>query len=146
LWAPALALAAGDHVKLNHAAHIRTGRSISIPNGIFLTEPVFNETRGHRFLLHSFHIEVPVERWREAHTVVMEAAIAASAEYIDGARRRMDARAKEYSLSAPIVDPFVAAQPLGLDVVDLIVRLPVTSADTWKVEQEVMAAWLAHLG
>lgn len=125
--------------------HVRTGRTVSIPNALFLSEPVVNETRGHRYVLHSFGVEVATDRWREARRVLLEAAESASAPYIDEARRSMEARAREHALPMPIVEPFVMAKPTPGDGVELTVRVPVSSADAWLVEDTITATWLEQL-
>lgn len=125
--------------------HVRTGRTISIPNGVFLTEPVINETRNHKYVLHTFVISVPEDRWQEAHGVLLEAALATSRPYIADARESMAATAREYAIPMPIVEPFVMAKPGGAHTVDLTVRVPAASGDTWRVEDAVTTDWLARL-
>jgi hypothetical protein len=57
----------------------------------------------------------------------------------------MVARAREYALPMPNVEPFVMAKPGQNDTVDLTVRLPAASGDTWRVEDQVTGAWLRSL-
>ncbi len=122
--------------------HVRTGRVIVLPNSTFLTTPVVNESRGHDYVLHSFIIPVKRSEWKHADRILYEAAVAAAAPHIDAAREHMKHRAKKYSLSVPIVDPFVLASPTGSDTVELTVRIPLEARDVWRVENEIKRAWL----
>ncbi len=125
--------------------HFRTGRTISVPNSHFLTEPVVNETAGHEFVLHSFRVAVAADRWREARQVLGDAAIAASAEYVAPARKQMEARARRHALATPIVEPMVTARPTSVSEIELSVRVPVAASEVWKVENQILEAWLERL-
>lgn len=125
--------------------HFRTGRIISVPNSRFLTEPVVNETAGHEFVLHSFHVPVPTELWMHARDVLMAAAIDAAAPYIEPARTQMVARAKRHAIAVPTIEPLVTSRPTSVSEVDLTVRLPVASVDVWWVENQIVEAWLGRV-
>ena len=123
-------------------AHVRTGRVVVLPNSIYLTSPVVNESSGHEYVLHSFTVPVKRTEWREADRVLQAAADEASAPYVEAAREQMEARAKRYALPLPSVDPFILAKPTGPDAVEMTVRMPVAAREVWKVENEVVRAWL----
>lgn len=125
--------------------HVRTGRTVVVPNSLLLTDAVANETTGHDYVLHSFEVHVKRSEWRDAQELLLESAKAHAAEYVENARREMTARALEHSLSVPIVDPFVLAQPSTVDAVALTVRVPVPSREAWWVENEITQAWLSHV-
>ncbi len=122
--------------------HVRTGRTLVIPNNVLLTDAVANETAGHGYVLHSFAVPVSRSEWEHARAVLLEAAKAHSAEYVEDARREMERRAREHSLTIPIVDPFVLAKPTGVDAVELTVRVPVPAREAWWVENEILTEWL----
>jgi hypothetical protein len=48
----------------------------------------------------------------------------------------MENRARRYSLSMPIVDPFVLAKPTAVDTAQLTVRVPVPAREVWRIEHE----------
>lgn len=123
-------------------SHVRTGRVITVPNSVFLSSPVANESRGHKYVLHSFTVPVKRSEWKEADRVLNDAAVAQSAPYIDAARAQMEARAHRYGLSVPIVKAFILAKPESADTVELTVRVPVAARDVWKVESDILKAWL----
>lgn len=122
--------------------HVRTGRIIVMPNSTFLTNPVVNESRGHDYVLHSFTVPVKRSEWKRADRILYEAAVAEAAPYIESARAQMEDRAKKYSLSVPIVEPFVLASPASADTVELMVRVPLRARDVWQVENNILRAWL----
>jgi small-conductance mechanosensitive channel len=122
--------------------HLRTGRTVTIPNSYFLTEPVINETGGHRFILHSFTLPVPIGQWRYASDVLLAAAQLHTADHLEPARVQMEARARRHSLSMPIVEPLVFGSPTDTSTVKLTVRVPVDAQDVWRVEHSIAQAWL----
>jgi small-conductance mechanosensitive channel len=127
------------------AGHLRTGRTVTIPNSHFLTEPVVNETGGHRFILHSFTLPVSIGNWRFARDVLLAAAKVHTADFVEPARLQMEARARRHSLSMPIVEPLVFGAPADTDTVALTVRVPVDAQDVWRVEHGICQSWLEAL-
>jgi small-conductance mechanosensitive channel len=123
-------------------SHVRTGRLVTVPNSVFVSTPVANESRGHGFVLHSFTVPVKRAEFEYADHLLSSAAVAQAAPYIDEARAQMEARARKYALTVPIVDPIVLARPASADTVDLTVRLPVAARDIWQVENRILRAWL----
>ena len=126
------------------SGHVRTGRVMVVPNSVFVTAAVSNETRGHEYVLHSFTVPVARAEWRIADRVLRDAAARASSSYLAGARAEMEARAAAHNLPMPTVESFVVPSPLTSDTVQLTVRVPVAAGDVWLVEAEVLRAWLEH--
>ncbi len=126
--------------------HVRTGQTLVLPNSMLLTSAIANETQGHNYVLHSFTVPVAMADWQLAHDVLLAAAQDASAGYVDRARAHMEERAHEHALTLPIVDPFVLAKPLTPETVELTVRVPVPAREAWRIEHEVLEAWLQRRG
>jgi small-conductance mechanosensitive channel len=122
--------------------HVRTGSTLVLPNSMLLSVAVANETRGHDYVLHSFSVPVSRLEWRRAEEALLDAARRFSAEYVDEARVQMAKRAREHSLSVPIVDPFVLATPISVDGVELTVRVPVPAREVWRLEHQILRSWL----
>lgn len=123
--------------------NVRTGRVVSIPNSRMITDPVINETAGHKYILHSVKVPVHRDEWQQARDVLLDAAERASAPYLDGARAQMEELAREHALPKPIVEPFVLVKPISPDAVELTVRVPAEAQYVWLVENEILQAWLA---
>lgn len=125
--------------------HVRTGRTLVLPNSKLVTDVVANETKGHDYVLHSFVVPVAQADWQRARAALLEAAHALTDGYVEEARANMEESAKEHALSVPIVEPFVLAKPTSPGTVDLTVRVPVPSRDLWRIEHEIVEAWLTAM-
>lgn len=126
------------------AAHARTGRTITIPNSVFLNTAVLNETSGHDYVLHAFTVNVPRSGWRKAEEGLLAAAREASSGFIDQAREHMERRAQLHSLDLPTVDPIVVVESKGADDVQLTVRFPTPVDRKGQLEQDIMRSWLGE--
>lgn len=122
--------------------HVRTGRTVVIPNSKLLTELVYNETLGHEYILHSFTVPIHRSRWRESEEALMVAAREHSAPYLEPARYQMEERSKKYSLPMPNVEPFVLAKPTDKETVELTVRVPTAAGDVAIVENAIIRSVL----
>lgn len=125
------------------SGNVRTGRVISIPNSRLLTDAIINETAGHKYVLHSVKVPVARSEWRRAHQVLLDAATRASHSYLEGATAQMEQLAREHALPKPLVEPFVLAKPTGVETVELTVRVPAEAQYVWRVENEILEAWLS---
>ena len=124
------------------SGNVRTGRVISIPNSRMLTDPIVNETAGHKYILHSVKVPVRRSEWRRAREVLLSAAEEASEPFLTGARNQMEQLAREHALPRPLVEPFVLVKPVDADLVELTVRVPAEAQYVWRVEDEILQAWL----
>lgn len=124
------------------AAHARTGRTITIPNSVFLNTAVTNETSGHEYVLHTFTVVVATDDWRGAEATFLASASERSSDYLDEAREHMNERARLHSLDLPSVDPVVLVEGRGADEVALTVRFPTPVDQKGQLEQDIMRSWL----
>jgi len=70
--------------------HQRTGRITVIPNALFVSEPVINESFNNDYILHVF--TVPFKReddWREAQKAFLESANRHCKPYLNEVRKHM---------------------------------------------------------
>lgn len=124
--------------------HQRTGRIIVVPNAMFFTEPVINESYTNDYVLHVF--VVPFKReddWQSAQQALLQAAQRLCAPYLDTVRRHMNRIAERQGLIAPSVDPRVTIQTPSAGEVHLVVRLPVRSDQRSYIEQAVLSSVFA---
>ncbi|MDX1491915.1 MAG: mechanosensitive ion channel family protein [Pseudohongiellaceae bacterium] len=125
--------------------HQRTGRMAVIPNAIFVSEPVINESFTHDFLLHVF--TVPFKReddWRGAQKAILDAAVKQCSPFLEEVRLYMNRLSISQGLESPSVDPRVTMQVPTAGEVHLIVRVPVKSGQRGIVEQAIMAEVFKH--
>jgi small-conductance mechanosensitive channel len=123
--------------------HQRTGRTISIPNSLFITEPVLNESLAGEFMLHL--MTIPVDRNSDLAAIERKALTAAQeacAGFIDDVRRPMAARYRRHGLNPPIVDPRITYQVVDKNTVNILLRIPTPIRLERQVEQRVLRAVL----
>jgi len=123
--------------------HQRTGRTISIPNSLFMTEPVLNESLTGEYMLHL--LTIPVDRSADLAAIerrALRAANDACADFIDDVRRPIALRYRRHGLNPPLVDPRITYQFVDTKTVNLILRIPVPTRLERTVEQRVLRAVL----
>lgn len=120
--------------------HQRTGRVAVIPNSLFVSEPVINESFTNDYVLHVF--TVPFRRdddWRSAQCALLQAARRVCTPYIEDARKHMNRISEQQALEAPSVDPRVTISTPTPGEIHLVVRLPAKASQRGYVEQGVLA-------
>jgi small-conductance mechanosensitive channel len=123
--------------------HQRTGRMISIPNSLFMTEPVLNESLGGEYMLHL--MTIPVDRNADLAAIehkALAAAQEACADFLDDVRRPIASRYRRHGLTPPIVDPRVTYQVADKNTVNILLRIPTPIRLERQVEQRVLRAVL----
>jgi small-conductance mechanosensitive channel len=125
------------------AGHQRTGRTISIPNSLFMTEPVLNESLTGEYMLHL--LTIPVDRSADLADLEQRALTAAHdacKDFIDDVRRPIALRYRRHGLNPPLVDPRITYRVIDKNTVHLILRIPVPTRLERTVEQRVIRAVL----
>ena len=120
--------------------HQRTGRMAVIPNALFVSEPVINESFTHDYVLHVF--TVPFRRdddWRGAQKAILAAARKPCEPFLEEVRRYMNRVSSSRGLEPPSVDPRVTMQVPVAGEIHLIVRVPTKSGQRGLIEQAIMA-------
>lgn len=123
--------------------HQRTGRTISIPNSLFMTEPVLNESLAGEYMLHL--MTIPVDRNADLGALeakALTAAREACADFLDDVRRPIASRYRRHGLTPPIVDPRVTYQVVDKNTVNILLRIPTPTRLERQVEQRVLRAML----
>lgn len=121
-------------------AHQRTGRMIVIPNALFVSEPVVNESFTDRWDFHVF--TVPFKReddWRAAQAALLAAANRHCEPYLESVRKYMDKFGFSRGLEVPSVDPRVTIQVPVASEIHLTVRLPTKPGQRSFIEQAILS-------
>ncbi len=129
-----------------HHLHQFTGRSIILPNSIFLTNPLVNETATTPMGLHSF--EFPVYINDDLELIEKELLIAARevcATYIEQARQIYRKAARSQGIEEPNVEPRIATYFPEAHRVIFVVRFPTPVKRKGKVEQEIIKKFLSSV-
>lgn len=122
--------------------HQRTGRTIVLPNSMFLTNPIANETFTDAFVLHTFTVPLAADvAWIEAEEIVQRVANETCQEYTAAAKQHMDAISAKHGLGIYNVEPRVSLVLTG-STPNLQVRVPTPARDRGRVEQEIIRAYL----
>lgn len=119
--------------------HSRTGRMAVIPNSLFVSEPVINESYTDDFILHVF--TVPFKReddWQGAREALLDSAQRHCAPYLEAVRRHMERLGERRGLDVPSVDPRVMLQVPTATEVHLVIRVPAKSGERGYIEQAIL--------
>ena len=119
--------------------HQRTGRMAVIPNSLFVSEPVINESYTHDYILHVFTIPFKREDdWQAASDALLTSAKRHCAPYLEDVRRHMQQLSRQRGLDVPNVDPRVTIQVPAAGEVHLVVRVPSKSGERSHLEQAIL--------
>ncbi len=122
------------------ASHQRTGRMIVLPNALFVSEPVTNESFTDHWDFHVF--TVPFKRednWPAAREALLNAANHHCEPYLDTARKYMSKVGTARGLEVPSVDPRVTIQAPAAGEIHLTVRLPTRTGQRSYIEQTILS-------
>ncbi len=123
--------------------HQYTGRSITIPNSLFLTKSIINESYLHDFVLHTFTIPLSIHKnWERAEEIIIQAASEVCEEYIIPAQRYMDRLQGRRNLETPGIHPRVHVNIVTPDELQLIIRITVPAKEKGKIEQKIIRQFL----
>lgn len=125
--------------------HQRTGRMIVLPNSLFVSEPVINESFTHDYVLHAFTVPfLREDNWRAAQQALLSAATKHCAHNLEVIRRHMHRVSVQRGLEVPAVDPRVTLQFPDAEEVHLIVRVPAKTAQKSFIEQSILSEVFAE--
>lgn len=129
------------------AGQQRTGRSVTLPNSLFLATPVVNETHTDEFVLHSVTVPVAAtEDWARAERALLAAAQHACEPHLEGARKHMERKATLHGLSPPSVEPRVLVHLPEPARRDLVLRFPTPVLLRARIEQQILRDYLHATG
>lgn len=119
--------------------HQRTGRMTVIPNALFVSEAVINESFTQDYVLHVFTVPFKrEENWQAARTAFEEAALRHCEPFLDNARRHMARFSRQRGLDAPPVEPRVTLQVPTAGEIHLVIRFPVRVRERNALEQTIL--------
>ena len=119
--------------------HQFTGRVAVIPNSMFLSQSVINETETGPYVLHV--VRIPYHRqgdWPAARQKLLQVAIEVCKPYIDDARRQFSRLGRKEGIEPPRVEPRVSIAFQDPERVDLLLRLPTPANQRGRIEQAIL--------
>jgi len=126
-----------------NSSHQYTGRSITLPNSLFLLHGIVNETFTEEYVLHV--LSIPISNkcdWKRAETLLLSAADEVVSEYKHLAKDKMEALGKKTGLEVPNVNPRVTIVIQDAETYNLLLRVPAPSLRKGKIEQAIIRRFL----
>ena len=125
--------------------HQPTGRTVILPNSIFLTAKVFNETLTDNFVLHVITIPVAADADLPAQSErLLAIANEVCGVHTADAAHSLDATAAMHGLAFTSTQPRVLIQIPGPDRVHLLLAVPIPARLRGEIEQEILRRVLGH--
>lgn len=124
--------------------HQRTGRKITLPNSVFLTQAVTNETMSDDFVLHVLRVPLAVDAdWRSARDKLAAIATQRCAQYVDDTRRAL-AQATPAGIGGNLIstEPIVYLELPDPGRVELLLRFPTPARQRGRVAQQILQRFL----
>lgn len=124
--------------------HLRTGRTVVVPNSVLLSGAIVNESHMRRFVLHVFSVPLRFEDdWEHAEKVLLEAAREETASYRAEANEHMKRLESLHSLDGLPVEPRVSLQVPAAGKLNVLVRVPAPVGRQGSIEQAILRRFLA---
>lgn len=123
--------------------HQYTGRSVVVPNNIFLSEVVINESFLGNFVLHPFTISLRVDDdWRTAEKILLRIAHEECSIFYEEATDYLDRVQRKANLETPSIHPRVHVRVVDVKTLHMIVRVTIPAYDKGKIEQAIVKRFL----
>lgn len=121
--------------------HQLSGRQVVIPNSIFLTFPVQNQSLQQEYVLQSIRLVLSAnEDWRKLEKSLLDVANAECQSFLEGARLSMARLGQREGLDLPRVEPRVTFQYDSYGYLNATLRFPTPIDRVSKTEQAIMRA------
>lgn len=116
-----------------------TGRAITIPNSLFLSNAVTNESFTEDFVLHVFRVPVPPGTdWQTLEREILAAARAECDDYFEEAKAHLEKHASDLGIYRLSPDPRVSLRFLEEGQLELVVRIPAPVRRKGRIEQKIL--------
>lgn len=125
------------------ASHLRTGRTIVLPNSKLTDTYVINESNMQHYVVHYFSVPVPARTdWKDSEQILLAAAETQCASYIESARDHMAELERKHGLEGLPLRPRVFVEIPDSDKINLVVRIPTPVGAQGRLEQAVLRRYL----
>ena len=124
--------------------HQRTGRKVTLPNSVFLTQAVTNETMSDDYVLHVLRVPLATDvDWPAARDKLAAIADERCAQYVDATRRAL-AQASPGGLGGHLIgaDPVVYLELPDPGRVELLLRFPTPASLRGSIAQQILRRFL----
>ena len=122
--------------------HQYSGRTITIPNSLFLAQPIINHNIAEDYAIVTLKVPVKIgDNWQQAEQWLLQAATDITEPYLDDARKKW-ALEQVKMVDLPKIEPRVSLEMTSADQIDLIVRMPVPNQQRNGNSQQVLRRYL----
>lgn len=123
--------------------HLRTGRTIVIPNSKLLITTVVNESYMKGLVLHVFTVPLNMDdNWERAEKILLEAAEEECKPFVGPARATMEQLEREHGLEGIPLAPRVSMIMPEAGKLNLVVRFPAPVGRQGRIEQAILRRFL----
>jgi small-conductance mechanosensitive channel len=123
--------------------HQLTGRSVVIPNSVFLSKTVINESYLKNFVLHTFNITISnKDDWERAESILLERCHHYCGEFFEAAQTYLNRLHLKSHLEVPVLKPRVHINILDHEKLELITRITAPAAIKGRIEQKIVKDFL----
>ncbi|HEX5514135.1 MAG TPA: mechanosensitive ion channel family protein [Gammaproteobacteria bacterium] len=124
-------------------SHQHTGRVVVLPNSMFLSESVVNESYMEDYVLHTTVLPVSrKEDWARIERHLLQAATEVCEEFLEAAQRHISRVGRRRGIDVPSVQPRVSLQFPKPEEMNLIARFPAPARIKGRVEQRILRRYL----
>lgn len=122
-----------------HNAHQMTGRALTFPNSLLLSNAVIRENYMGDYVMHIINIpmgyHIPPTR---AQRLLLEAAEQHCQQHLEAARVHMERMAERYLVDTPSVEPRIGMQAVDEKRYQLILRIAIPAKERQRIEQAII--------
>lgn len=123
--------------------HQLTGRSVVIPNSMFLEKSVINESYLKNYVLHIFKVPLAINSdWEEAQQILLERSQFYCSEFFETAQDYLNRLHQKSHLEVPVLKPRVHINIVDHEKIDLIVRITAPAPIKGRIEQKIIKDFL----
>lgn len=118
--------------------HQFTGKIISIPNALFLSNSIRLEAKA-PFDLHTFVIPIPAgPHWKEMEQKLHDVCMKECSSYLEEAKRYMRRIQEKEGIDVPDLEPRISLRMIDSKEWQLVVRIPVRGLRKSRIEQSIL--------
>ena len=122
--------------------HLRTGRTIVVPNARLTDTAIINESYMEKFVLHVLTVPVKIEEIAAAEKALVEAAEKETDSFLSEARRHMADLERRHGLDGLPIQIRTTVQVNDPGQASILLRFPVPVGRQWQLEQTILRAYL----
>jgi small-conductance mechanosensitive channel len=125
-----------------HNAHQMTGRALTFPNSLLLSNAVIRENYMGDYVMHIINVPVGYSPTRAQH-LLLAAAEEHCQQHVEAARVHMERMAERYLVDTPSVEPRIGMQAVDEKRYQLILRIAIPAKERQRIEQAIIYQFMA---